>query len=129
MQDFLNQVFAAIAGFGGMPMVLKISSIVLLVIASMKVTPINQLIWSKLGGAQAFLAPILGLVAGLLGVAGHVPLTWASAFAYLSAGAGAIILHELLDACKAIPGLGSLYVSAINLIESFLNPQNPPSLK
>ncbi len=125
MDQFLAQVVAVFQQFGGMSGALKIAAVVTLVIASMKVSFLNSLIWSKLGSAQAFLAPVLGLVVGILGLAGHAPLSIAAVFAYLSAGAGAIILHELLDAIKGLPGLGAAYVSFINLIESFLGGPAP----
>lgn len=129
-QLFLAQVFAAIQSFGGLPSVMKISIIVTLCISSMKVTFLNQMIWSKLGSAQAFVAPVLGLVAGILGIgAGHVALTLPVIFAYLAAGSGALALHELLDAIKGIPGIGSVFVSLINLIESFANPNKINELK
>lgn len=116
--DFLTQVFTAIKGFGGVPWVGKISVIVLLVIASFKVSFLNNLIWSKLGNFKAWAAPILGLVAGLLAMGGG--LTLPGVFAYISAGAGAILLHELLDTVKAIPGLGAIYVEIINVVEGAL---------
>lgn len=120
-QDFLAQVLDAIKNFGGLSTMLKISSIVALIVASMKVSFLNDLVWSKLGAAKVWLAPVLGLVAGVLGLgSGGAPITLASVFAYVSAGAGAVILHEILDSVKAIPGLGAGYVSFINMIESVL---------
>lgn len=119
--DFLSQVLQAIQGFGGLSWMLKVAAVVTLVIASMKVSVLNQLLWSKLGAAQAWVAPILGLVGGILSLsAGGHSITLQAVLAYVSAGAGAIILHELLDTVKAIPGLGSIYVQIINAIEGAL---------
>ncbi len=120
-QDFLAQVLETIAKFGGLSIFVKVSVVITLIIASMKVSILNDLIWSKLGQFKAWVAPILGLVAGILGlfIDGHTP-TPQSIFAYISAGAGAIILHELLDTIKAIPGIGSTYVMIINIIEGAL---------
>lgn len=129
MQDFLNQVLSVIQGFGGLSFMLKASAIITLTIASMKVTALNQLIWSKLGSFQAWLAPILGLVAGILSIGSSGPLTLAKIFAYMSAGAGAVVLHELLDTIKAVPGLGAIYVSIINVIEGSVIGSAPNSLK
>lgn len=115
--DFLSQVLQAIQGFGGLSTVAKISTIILLIVASMKVTILNQYIWSKLGEAKAWVAPLLGLIAGVLGIgAGGQPITLASVFAYVAAGGGAVILHELLDSLKAIPGIGPIYVAIIDFI-------------
>ena len=125
--DFFTQVLTAIKTFGGLSWVLKISSIVTLLIASMKVSFLNQYLWTKLGAAQAWVAPILGLIAGILSLmSGGQPLSIAALLAYLSAGSGAIILHELLDSLKALPGLGAIYVAAINVIENVLG--GPASL-
>lgn len=120
-QDFLAQVLQAIQSFGGLSMMMKISTVILLVVASMKVSFLNQLVWSKLGSYQALVGPVLGLIAGILGLGnGGASITLASVLAYVAAGGGAIVLHELLDMVKAIPGLGAMYVSAIELIESML---------
>ncbi len=119
-QDFLAQVLKAIAEFGGLPTVLKIASIITLIVGSMKVSVLNEMLWSKLGAAKVYVAPVLGLIAGILGLGSNGPITAASVFAYVASGAGAVILHEILDSIKAIPGLGEVYISIINLIESFL---------
>jgi hypothetical protein len=119
-QDFFTQVFDTIHAFGGFPWVMKISSVILLVIASMKVSFLNRMFWAHLGALQAWLAPILGLIAGVLSLAASGGITFTKIFAYLSAGAGAIILHELLDTVKAIPGLGSVYVGIIDAFEHLL---------
>lgn len=122
VSDFLAKVLQVIKDFGGLPTVLKIAAIVLLLISSMKVSVLNELLWSKLGDFKPFAAPILGLIAGVLDLAGAGTVTWASVFAYISAGAGALILHDLLDSVKAIPGLGDVYVKLIELVQKALGP-------
>lgn len=119
--DFLSQVLAFIKSFGGLSMVLKIAGIVTLIISTMKVSILNQLIWSKLGKLKAWLAPFLGLVAGvlMLSIDNHA-ITLAAVMAYVASGGGAIYLHELLDTIKGIPGLGQFYVSAIDSVEKML---------
>lgn len=119
--DFLALVMNTIQGFGGLPWIGKVSSVILLIVASMKVSFLHDLIWAKLGAAQAWLAPVLGLLAGIIAPAiSGQPITLPTVMAYVSAGAGALILHELLDSVKSIPGLGATYVGIINLIESAL---------
>jgi len=119
--DFLSQIMNFIQSFGGLSLVLKISGAVLLIIASFKVSILNKYVWSKLGSFQAYAAPVLGLLVGVLGLGtGGAPITLGAVLTYLAAGAGAIPLHELLDTLKAIPGLGSVYVSIITAIESVL---------
>lgn len=119
--SFLGQVMDVLTQWsGGIPLGLKIACVVLLIIASMKVSFLNQLIWSKLGKFQAIAAPVLGLILGLtiLGTGG--PVTMPVLLAYLASGSGALALHEILDMIKGIPGIGSAYVTIINLIEGAL---------
>lgn len=116
--DFFVQVMQSAQGFGVLPWWLKVATLVNLAIASMKVGLINQKLWQKLGPMQTWLAPLLGLVAGLATQGDHMTLK--VALTWCSAGAGAIILHELLDSIKGWPGLGTAYVSLINVIEGCL---------
>lgn len=123
---FFAQVLQVIQSLGGLSMLLKVSALITLIVASMKVSFLNNLVWKKLGEAQVWVAPVLGLVAGLLHLLGGSAFSWAMVFAYLSAGGGAVFLHEILDSIKAIPGLGAVYIKLINLVESALGGQKPP---
>jgi hypothetical protein len=128
LADFLSQVTDTITALGGMSTMMKISAIIVLVIASMKVSGLSSL-WAKLGEAQVWVAPILGLIAGVLGLgAGGVPVTWKLIAAYVLAGGGAVFLHEILDSVKAIPGLGPVYVKAIELAEKALGGAQVPTM-
>lgn len=122
VESFVQQVFDLIGSFGGLPWMAKIAGVITVIISSMKVSFIRPL-WDKLGEAKVWLAPILGLVAGVMGMG--VDITWASAIAYVTAGAGAVIFHELLDTIKAIPGLGSMWVSVIDFISIILRAPQP----
>jgi hypothetical protein len=121
-QTFLAQVLGLIGTFGGLSWVAKVSSICLVIVALTKTSFIAPL-WAKLPPLlQTLAAPILGLIGGLIG---QGSLTWASALAYVTAGAGAIVLHEILDGIKGIPGIGATYVAIITLIEGFLGGPGP----
>lgn len=121
---FLQQIFLTIQGMGGLSAYLKLSALITLIVSSMKVSVIRQKIWDKLGPAKAWVAPALGLAAGVLGLgAGGAPLTLASAVAYVSAGAGAILLHELLDSVKEVPGVGKAYGRVIDAAKKSLGGQ------
>lgn len=124
-QDFLAQVLAAIHQMGGLSMMLKISAIITLVIASFKVSFLNQYVWSKLGAFKVWAAPLLGLIAGVLGLGVSGPVTAPMVFAYVAAGGGAVFLHEILDSVKAIPGLGDIYKSLIDIVEGALGGGDP----
>lgn len=119
--QLLTDILAAVQGFGGLAWSLKIACIVMLLIGSMKVSALNDLVWNKIpANIQAWVSPILGLILGvlLLGSGGNISL--AGIFAYMGSASGAIILHELLELVKAIPGLGAVYVGLINMIEGVL---------
>lgn len=118
--DLLAQVLDMIRNFGGLPWFGKVAAIITLVLSSMKVSALNDLIWNKLGAFKAWAAPILGLIVGIVGLGADGKITLAGVLAYMSAGAGALILHELLDTIKAIPGIGSMWVSVIEIIKSVL---------
>lgn len=125
--DFLTQVIEVIKNIGGVTTLLKISLVVTLLISSMKVTFLNDLIWSKLGAFKVYAAPILALIVGICSIgANGSPMSWALVFAYLTAGGGAVFLHEILDTIKAIPGLGPIYVTIINLISGLLGGKQEP---
>lgn len=119
-QDFFAQVLQVIHDWGGIQTMAKISAAITLIIASMKVTYLNELIWQKIGALQTWVAPILGLVGGIVGLGVSGPVTLASVVAYVTAGAGAVFLHEILDTVKAIPGVGTFYLNMINTLEKTL---------
>lgn len=118
VEGLFSQVITLIKQFGGLPWVLKIAGIAAVLLSTLKISAIREVTWDKLGAAKAWAAPVLGLIFGVLSLGTN--LTWASALAYVSAGAGAIILHELLDSIKAIPGIGSVWLSIIGVIQSLL---------
>ena len=113
--DFLTQIIQAVKGFGGLSWMLKVASVCLVIVSSMKVSALKPL-WDKLGTAQKWVAPVLALIAGLLSQG--TSISWASALAYLGAGAAAPYIHDLLDLIKVIPGIGSFWVGIINMIEN-----------
>lgn len=116
--DFLTQVLEYIKNFGGLETVLKISGAIALVISSMKVTFLKELLWDKMGSWKVLVAPVLGLIAGLvaLGVAG-APFTFAAISAYVFSGAGAVIVHEILDAVKTLPGISAGVLKVVDLLK------------
>lgn len=116
--DFLGQVMQFISNYGGMPTMLKVSGGILLIIALLKTSFIAPM-WAKAPDlVKTIVAPLLGLAGALISQGSS--LTWASAFAFATAGMGAVFLHEILDGVKTIPGLGAIYVTIIGLIEAAL---------
>lgn len=117
--QFLGQIFDLVKQFGGLPWAGKISGIILLLIASMKVSFLRPL-WDKLGNAKSWAAPLLGMALGIVSLSMSGQLTLAGAFAYFFAGAGAILISELLELVKAIPGIGAGWLVAINWLKGML---------
>jgi hypothetical protein len=118
VSDFLAQVIQVIHDMGGLSGVGKVSAIVALIVGSMKVDQVKSLLWDKLPkGAQPWLAPILGLIAGILSL--H-PITFAGIFTYAFSGAGAIIVYELLDSVKVAAAANALVSSIIGMIQGLL---------
>jgi hypothetical protein len=116
--DFLVDLITTVKNIGGLSTLLKISAIIALLVSSMKVSSLNALVWDKLGKAKVWVGPALGLLAGILGLgAAGAPLSVALVVTYVTAGGGAIFVHEILDLIKAIPGLGPVYVRVIEIIE------------
>lgn len=126
-QDFVSAVFAAAQSFGGGSWALRCTMCLMLIVASMKVSRFDDLVWKRLGPYQGVLAPLLGLVIGISVLAMQHTLTTAGAFAYLGTGIGAVGLHELLDAVKALPWIGPNYARLIALAESVLGGNPTPN--
>lgn len=118
--DFLSEIINFVRSAGGLSTFAIISGVITLLLASMKVSFLNDLVWSKLGEKKIWAAPIIGLIAGILGLGHDGKITGAMIFAYITTGFGAIALHEILDLVKLIPGIGSIYVTIINIIEGAL---------
>ncbi len=118
--SFLSEVIAYIHSFGGQTWLFKVSSLIMLVVAVVKVTPLSAL-WAKMEGKQIWVAPVLGLAYGVFSLAlTGSPITLAAVMAYVTAGGGAVFLHELLDLVKLIPGIGPFWVSMIGVVENAL---------
>lgn len=122
--DFFSQVWTVITGFGGMGFMMKFSAVITLIIASMKVSFARPL-WDKLGYFKALVTPILSLILGVITLAVAGKVTLAALAAYLFSGGGAIILHEVLDQIKAIPGLSPVYLSMIAFFSKILGGPSP----
>jgi hypothetical protein len=124
-QNLFLDMFLVMNQMGGAGAMLTISGVLTLLIASLKVSALNPL-WDKLGPARVLAGPLLALGAGVAGLgANGAPVTLALVLAYVSAGAGSIILHQVLDALKAVPGLGPIYLGGIEVLERLLGGSKP----
>lgn len=101
----------------------ELSAGIALVVSSLKVSFLRPL-WDKLGDFKIWAGPVLGLVAGFFSMG--TSLTLEAALAYLTAGAGAIFMHEILDMVKKIPGIGAVWLQIIDVIKLLL--RAPPAV-
>ena len=95
-----------------------------LIVSTTKNSVLRGYIWDKLGWAKAFVAPGLGIVLYMLGMA---EFSWKAALLGLTSGLGAIALHQLLDAVKGIPSVGPIWVKVIDFLGTLL--KRPPVVK
>ncbi len=104
---------------------LKAAAIIVILIAAWRVSALSFL-WDKLGSAKAWLAPLLSLIAAIFTTwgsglaAGSWEWTISNIFLTLTTGAAAMAIANLLKSVKAIPGLGSVWVSVIEVLEKLL---------
>lgn len=125
MADFLGQVWAYISSFGGLSFVLKMSGLVAIIIASVKVSLLRPL-WDRLGNFKALVGPVLSLFVGVVSsLKGDHGFSLSIICAYLFSGSGAVIIHEILDILKAIPGISPTYLKMIELANRMLAGPNP----
>jgi hypothetical protein len=123
VEGLFTQVVTFIKGFGGLSWMSKVAGITAILISTMKVSVVRKYTWDRLGGLKVWLAPALGLVFGIFSLGSD--LSFASGLAYVSAGAGAIILHELLDSLKELPKIGKAWTTIIGVIEMILGKSSP----
>lgn len=129
-QDFFVQIIQAVQKIGGLSTLGIISLVITLLVSSLKVSFMNDLLWSKLGDLKFWVAPLLAAVGGFLQqIATTGGFTWAALFVFLTAGTGAVFVHEILDLIKKIPGIGPMYIMIINLIQATLGGPKPQALK
>ena len=120
--DFVSQAIGFIKLFlagdqGSFPWAVKVSAAVMLIIASMKVSILRPL-WDKLGSAKAWIAPVLGCIGGVISIkASGGAVTINVVGQYFMAGAGAIVIHELFDSIKAVPGLNKYIAMVIDFLQ------------
>ena len=128
LDQFLALVLEKMKGFGGIPWTLKIAAILMILLGTLKVS-FARPVWDKLGPYKALAAPVLSLLIGIisLGANPNQMITGPGVVAYLFAGAGAIVLHELIDAIKSIPGIGPTYLNILVFMQTFLKKPGGPT--
>ena len=97
-----------------------VSGILVVIISTTKNSFLKQLIWDKLGWAKVMVAPVLAMIVVALTVQ---PFNAKAVLLALTTGAGAIALHQVLDALKDAPFIGETWKKVIDGIGKLLGRQ------
>lgn len=120
LEDTLTHLFQAIGDLKGLGFQGLLIAFVTLLVSAMKLSALRPL-WDKLGAWQTATAPFLSLVLVAISTATPgIAFSWQAVAVAVTTGAGAIALHELLDALKKAPGLGPILGTLIGLAQSIL---------
>lgn len=101
------------------PLLGKITGGVILIVSSWKVSFLKPL-WDKLGEKQEWVAPVLGLLGGVAALFVNGEFDLSLLLTSIAGGALAPYVHDLLDYLKAIPGIGKVWLTIIDIIKMVL---------
>jgi len=124
MEDVMalfTQGWALVTGFKDLGTAGAIGGLVLLLISLVKSSLIRPL-WDKMGAWKVLVAPALAFIYTVVTVQ---PLTLQAVVTSLIGGAMAVATHELLDAVKQLPGVGPVFIKAIDFVKGLL--KAPPA--
>lgn len=123
---FFQKVFEYIAQFGGLTWAGKVAGGIFLLIGAFKVSFLSKA-FDFLKEYKPLVPIALALIAGIVSLAidPSQKITWAGVTAYILAGGGAILLNQLLDMVKALPGVGKVVVAVIDFLQIFLRSSSP----
>lgn len=121
LPELAKMAFDAAGAFKSAGWQVGMCAVITLIIASMKNTVAATYFWDKLKWGKAFIAPLLALImVEIMAIPAGQVFSLKSLMVAAVTGAGAIALHELMDGIKEIPGIGPLWISAIDFIGKFL---------
>lgn len=116
--QWIADAIAAVRGMGGSSGLAIASAIIALVVSLFKVPFFRDKIWDKLKFNQKAAVPlVLALVGGLVKL-DHITL--GGVVAYLGAGAGAIILYEIIDVVKLSDGINATVKAVLGFLQGIL---------
>lgn len=121
---FVSQGMEALKDFGALAAHMKLAAILTILISLVKLSALRPL-WEKLGAAKVLVAPALSLALALVQTLGGQPLTKVAVINALVVGAGAVALHEFLDALKEIPTIKEKFSAVIDLVKKLLSGVKP----
>lgn len=118
--SLIAKISAYIARFAAADSLTKVLLGILCILALVKTSFLRSVVgWDKMSqNAKVFVPLGMALVAGIIDLkvsTGHLVLR--DVLAYVTgAGGGAILVHQLLDGVKALPGIGSVWVVLIEIL-------------
>ena len=121
----ISDIGVVVTSFGGLSWVAKIAGIVLILVGLTKVSadgkvPLLSSIWPAFGSYNTYVAPVLGLILGILSLGLTGTLSLAGVLAYMGSGAGAVLLNELITPILALPGISSVWTTVLTVIQQIL---------
>ena len=117
--EFLTYVFGLFGDWQGfITWQAKIIAGLYILIGLWKVSILKPL-WDKLGKFKALVAPVLSLIVTIV-LATQGDVTFEVILIALTSGAGALALADILDFIKKLPGIGTIWVKIIEILEKLL---------
>jgi hypothetical protein len=123
---FFQQVLKYIQDFGGLTWAGKVAGGIFILTGAMKVSFLDK-VWNFLGAYRPLVPLVLSLIAGIVNLAidPGTEITWAGVMAYVTAGAGSMIIASLLEMVKAMPGLGATTIKIIEFLQIIFRASGP----
>lgn len=118
------QAMDALKDFDLLAAHMKVAVVLTILISAVKLSMLRPL-WDKLGGFKVLVAPALSLALALVQALGGQPLTKVAVLNALVIGAGAVALHEFLDALKGVPVVQDKFGPVIDLVKKLLSGVKP----
>jgi len=115
--EVIAQATKVVADWKDMGWKAGLLALITLLLSTLKVSFLRAFLWDKLGDLKVFVAPMLGMAAVFLSMQ---EFSWAGALVGFTTGMGAIALHQMLDALKNRPKLGSIPRMIVNFLSSIL---------
>ena len=115
--EILSGLIKAIGEVKSMGWQVGVSALLAVLISTTKNSLLKQYVWDKLGAFKVMVAPALAMIMVALTVS---PFNAKAVLLALVTGAGAIAIHELLDAVKSLPMVGEKWKEIIDVIGKFL---------
>ncbi|NDC22523.1 MAG: hypothetical protein EBZ49_00110 [Proteobacteria bacterium] len=117
MMEFIFQIIKSFGQFQGMQASIIASTMLTLLISSIKVSPLSGL-WDRLGQFKVLAAPIMSMAIAALAIK---PFSMEAMMTAFITGAGSVAVHEFLSAAKSIPGMSKI----ADMLESLLDMLTP----